>query len=261
MRGRSLWQVNDGDRGAISGEAGWRAAAFVAIGLVVLFGWLLLRPDDTAEDPGPVTNATPTVGATTPEPTSTVTSTPTPTPTATPTPTSIPSLAEGTTVLFNGGPATGPWQQIGSVAEITHPDAPESASYSYRTVWSDPAEEMQPDSLWDDLVSEVAARATQLGDPVDRPVFGGAEGSESFNAFGGVEDIDAERELLTALWVVTFEDEEGVGAAYFGFLLDFNNQVLESQGPFIVREASTPTHAAATDLALDWIRGWSGVGP
>ncbi|MBW3602403.1 MAG: hypothetical protein KY434_06870, partial [Actinobacteria bacterium] len=36
-------------------------------------------------------------------------------------------LEPGTTAIFHGGPATGPWQQIGSVAEITHPRAAPTA--------------------------------------------------------------------------------------------------------------------------------------
>ena len=246
--------MSDGDRGAISSETAWRTAAFVAIGFVVLFAWLLLRPDPAGE-PEPVVSATPTPVESTPEPTAT----PTPTPTPMPTPIPTPTQAEGTTVLFNGGPATGPWQQIGSVAEITHPDAPETASFAYREVWSDPDGENQPDSLWDEITAEVAAQAVELGDPVDRPAFGGAAGSEAFNAFGGVEDVDLDQERLTAMWLVTFEDHEGPAKAYFGFLIDFFGEIHDRQGPLIIRESDVEDHEDANAQAVQWLRDWSGI--
>jgi len=254
MGGRSLQRVSDGDRGAISSETAWRTAAFVAIGFVMLFAWLLLRPDSAAE-PDPVVSATPTPVESTPEPTAT----PTPTPTPMPTPIPTPTQAEGTTVLFNGGPATGPWQQIGSVAEITHPDAPDTASFAYREFWSDPEGENQPDWLWDQITAEVMSAGLELGAPVDRPVFGGEPGSESFNSFAGVQDVDEERRLLTAVWIVTFEDADGPAKAYFGYLLSFDNTVLEQQGPLIIRESDQPLVDQAGAEAVRWLQDWSGV--
>ena len=162
-------------------------------------------------------------------------------------------------MLFNGGPATGPWQQIGSVAEVTHPDAPDTASFAYREFWSDPEEENLSDALWDEITVGVSLELAALGEPVDRPVFDGAAGSEPFNAFAGVQDIDFEQELFTAFWSAAVEDESGVAVAVVGFKLDFAETVLERQGPFVIREQDASTWSEVSDLTVSWLREWTGV--
>ena|GEM_PF-4416444 len=167
----------------------------------------------------------------------------------------VEAVPEGQTVLFRGGPADGPWRTIGSVAEITHPDAAPGAAYAYQQVWTDPEEENQPDWLWDQITAEVAALAVQLGEPVNRPAFGGAELSEGFNAFGGVEDIYFEDEVFTAIWHVIYEGAAtGVAAAHWVYVIDFEGQILHRDGPFLVSEADVPDGSDRVALALDWAR-------
>lgn len=206
--------------------------------------------------PSPIVTATPTaMPESTPTPSVTATPTSTPVPTLTPTPT--PTVGPAETVLFRGGPAQGPWQQLGTVAEITHPDAPPSARYSYTNFWADPEEENQPDELWDQLVKEVTAQLVELGEPVDRPAFGGAEGSEPFNSFGGMEDIYRSEEIFTAYWNGEFEDGEGVGSAYFHFVIDFNADVVARRLPIIFREDGVRTFEDNIEDHLESLRAWA----
>lgn len=166
----------------------------------------------------------------------------------------VEAVPEGQTVLFRGGPADGPWRTIGSVAEITHPDAAPGAAYAYQEVWTDPEEENQPDWLWDQITAEVAAQAIELGEPVNRPAFGGAELSEGFNAFGGVEDIYFEDEVFTAIWHVIYEDADtGVAAAHWVYVIDFEEEVLHRAGPMVIREDEAD-HSERAEGAVAWAR-------
>ena len=102
-------------------------------------------------------------------------------------------------------------------------------------------------------------QAVELGDPVNRPVFGGAPGSEPFNSFGGIQDVDGSQQRFTALWSVTFEDDAGPAKAYFGFLLSFSGEVIRREGPLVVREDDVADHNEANAQAIAWIRDWTGV--
>ena len=166
----------------------------------------------------------------------------------------VEAVPEGQTVLFRGGPADGPWRGIGSVDEITHPDAAPGAAFGYSNFWSDPQEENQPDWLWDQIVAEVTAEAIALGEPVDRPVFGGAELSEGFNAFGGMEDIYFDDEVFTAIWQAVYERDGSVAAAHWVYVISFDEEVLHRAGPMIIEEADVPDHTARADGATDWAR-------
>lgn len=168
----------------------------------------------------------------------------------------VEAVPEGQTVLFRGGPADGPWRGIGSVAEITHPDAAPGAAYGYTNFWSDPEEENQPDWLWDQITAEVAAQAVELGEPVDRPAFGGAELSEAFNAFGGVEDIYPGQGVYTALWSATYQPEEGSPAttAHWGYVVSFAGEIRASFGPFLVAEGEVEDAMARGEAAVEWLR-------
>lgn len=214
-------------------------------------------------EPEPVATAVMTPGpepTTESEPTATASEVevePSETEEAEPTPSPYPSVSavpEGQTVLFRGGPAEGPWRTIGSVAEITHPDAAPGAAYAYNEVWTDPNEENQPDWLWDQITAEVALQALSLGEPVDRPAFGGAELSEGFNAFGGVEDIYTDDEVFTAIWKAIYEDSDGVSAAHWTYLIDFNGQILHRAGPMIVRENEVADFNERAQRAVAWAR-------
>jgi hypothetical protein len=244
----------------------WRtrlvAGAVVVLGLVALALWW---PRLTAEVPDravvlpPPASETP---APTDEPTATGQPTPTATPTSseptgTPTPTPSPTLAPTETVLFRGGPATGPWQQLGTVAEITHPDAPPTARYSYDNFWSDPAEENQPAELWDQLVREVTAQLVQLGEPVNEPAFGGAPGSEPFNSFGGIEDISPNDRVFSATWSGVYATRGQIFRAYYWYLITFDHEVIHaSDAPFIIAEAggTTPEQNAMENATA--MRAW-----
>ena len=166
----------------------------------------------------------------------------------------VEAVPEGQTVLFRGGPADGPWRTIGSVAEITHPGAAPGAAYGYTNFWSDPEEENQPDWLWDQITAEVAAQAVELGEPVDRPAFGGAELSEGFNAGGGVEDIYFNDGVYTAMWRVVFDAGDGVAAAHFAYLIDFESNVLETAGPMVIREDEVAGSEERSRAAVAWVR-------
>jgi hypothetical protein len=178
-------------------------------------------------------------------------------PIATATATDGPAGTPTGTVLFRGGPATGPWQQLGTVAEITHPDAPATARYSYTNFWTDPAEENQPDELWDQLVTEVTAQLAELGTPVDRPAFGGAPGSEPFNSFGGMEDVYREDGVFTAYWSAVVEDDLGVAQTYFHYVIDFAGNVVERREPVLLRDAGGRTHQDNVAEHLASLRAWA----
>ncbi len=209
--------------------ARWRVVlAWAVVAVLGLVAVALLVPRLLGEEPVAAV-PTPTPSVITPSPTPVATATVEPSPTPTPTPTTEETRTE--TVLFEGSPARGPWQQLGTVAEITHPGAPQSASYSWRTFWSDPEEENQPDELWDQLVIEVTDQLVQLGEPVDRPAFGGAEGSEPFNSFGGIQDIYPEDRVFTAEWNGVYTDGTETGQAYFWYLIAFDQQILATFRP------------------------------
>jgi hypothetical protein len=244
----------------------WRtrlvAGAVVVLGLVALALWW---PRLTAEAPDRAAVLPPPVSETpapTDEPTATDQPTPTATPTSseptgTPTPTPSPTLAPTETVLFRGGPATGPWQQLGTVAEITHPDAPPTARYSYDNFWSDPTEENQPAELWDQLVREVTAQLWELGEPVDEPAFGGAPGSEPFNSFGGVQDIYRADRVLTAQWSGVFRSGASQHRAFYSYIVSFEGEVIAEKGPFIVEELPSDSPERAPELAVADVRAWA----
>lgn len=233
--------------------------------LAVATAWLWWpRGGEEAPAAEPAVIVTPTIvtpaessATRTPEPAAT----PTPTATATPEPTPEPAVtattaaaAPGTTVLFHGGPARGPWQQIGSVAEITHPGAPPSARYSYDNFWADPAEENQSAELWDQLVAEVAAQAVLLGPPADRPVMGGAEGSEPFNASGGMQDVYRTDGAFSASWSITWLQDGVAVRTYFPYLISFEGEVIARGEEISVPENAAESVSRRGELAVRRIR-------
>ena len=199
--------------------------------------------------PEPTTEPEPTATASEVEASETEEAEPTPTPSP-----SVPAVPEGQTVLFRGGPAEGPWRTIGSVAEITHPDAAPGSTFGYLNFWTDPAEENQPDWLWDQITAEVALQAIDLGTPVDRPTFDGEELSEGFNAFGGIQDIYFDDEVFTATWKAIYEDEAGVAAAFWVYVVAFDETIVHRADPLIIREEDVADFSERTDLAVEWTR-------
>ncbi len=241
--------------------ARWRVVlAWAIVCALGVAAAVLLVPRFVAGEPvGPTSNPVAVVPSASPSPT--VSTAPSPSPTATPTPTPAPTPtpteSRTETVLFQGGPATGPWQQLGTVAEINHPGAPESASYSWRTFWSDPAEENQPDALWDQLVIEVTDQLVALGEPVNRPAFGGAEGSEPFNSFGGIQDIYPDERVFTASWNAVYADSSGTWDQYFWFIVSFEGEVLQRMRPVPFAEADGRTVQTNTQEAGAEMRLWA----
>ncbi|MEE8599845.1 hypothetical protein [Euzebya tangerina] len=149
------------------------------------------------------------------------------------------------------------------MAEITHPDAPPTARFSYENGWADPEQENQPPELWDRLVIPIAEQVQDLGEPVDRPVFGGADGSEPFNSFGGMQDVYFQDELFTAVWTAVFEDEEGVKKAYFFRAVTFTEEVVAEWEPIVYAEADGLDFNQVSEDAADRVRelaaeeGWT----
>ena len=238
------------------------AAGAALLAFVVLIGWLRFGPAGGDEPVVEVTESAPeVVEEVTSEPTPTPSPTPQVTPTPTPTPTpSVEEVSVGQTVLFGGGPATGPWQQIGSVAEITHPEADPRARFAYDEHWSDPEEENRPPELWDRLVADVTARAVELGEPVDRPVWDAVDGTEAYNAFGGVEESFPEARLYVAVWSATYMDpgEEGVAVqANFAYILSFEDELVHrNDEPITISELEAPTLEARSALFLERLGEW-----
>ena len=161
------------------------------------------------------------------------------------------------TVLFEGGPATGPWQQLGTVAEITHPDAPETARFSYTNFWSDPNEENQSDELWDRLVQEVTSQLSELGSPIDRPLLDSAEGTEAFNASGGVQDIYFEEGAFTAQWNARLVTPDGDAIATIAYLLSFNREVIDTMPTFVILATPDRTNQSISDESVTRMREWA----
>lgn len=257
----------DGDR---TRYAAYAVGALLLAGLAVV-AWVVFSRTGDGQATTPVgeptadvaAGASPTVSAPPPSrPTPSATPTPTATPTATPTPSSTatppPAPTEQVgTVLFQGGPATGPWQQLGTVAEITHPDAPPSARHSWTNFWSDPAEENQPDELWDQIVVEVTDQLVELGTPVDRPAFGGTPGSEAFNSFGGIQDVYEDDEAFTAQWNGLHEQDGSVNQTYFWYLISFDGVVIDRGPPFAVSEAEAGDVRTSLSTNQSAMRAWA----
>lgn len=183
------------------------------------------------------------------------TAAPSETATPSPTPTATATESPRQTALFEGGPARGPWQQLGTVAEITHPGAPMSARYSWTNFWSDPDEENQPDELWDQLVIEVTDQLLELGEPVDRPAFGGAPGSEPFNSFGGVQDLYGEG-VATATWHGVVDIDGTIARVFFAYLLD-NGEAVDRLEPIFVAEGEVDSAEQAAEIAFERIQIWA----
>ena len=236
------------------------AAGAALLAFVVLIGWLRFGPAGGDE---PVVEVTESASEVVVEVTSEPTPTPSPTPqvTATPTPAPSPSVEGvpvGQTVLFRGGPATGPWQQIGSVAEITHPEADPRARFAYDEHWSDPEEENRPPELWDQLVADVTARAVELGEPVDRPVWDAVGGTEAFNAFGGVQESFPDERLYLAVWSATYVDDAGGAVmANFAYILTFEDELVHrNDAPILVTEAEAATLEERSTLIRQRLGEW-----
>ena len=244
------------DRGRLA------AGAFVIAVLLVLTGLLLyylLRPDPNGSAAQPLPAATPTAQPAPSEPTPAA-SEPTPAPEHTPTaePTELPTgdLAPGTTAIFHGQPATGPWQTIGSVSEITADGAGPAARFGYEQHWQPHG---LPDDLWDELVAHVSLEAIELGEPLNRPVLDAGAGSEILNARAGLHwDADATYGRGLAVGFDAIYDHDGVGVwRRWMFLIHPDTyQVLAAAPRVEVTEDEASTLDEATDRLLDQVWPW-----
>lgn len=254
-------------------ETDWRTNVLLVVLFVALIpaAWWLSAPGRFGGDrPEPVPTAAPTAEPT-PVAVATTLDEPPPTPpfiATTPpqtTPPAPPSTAVtppeaplGETVLFRGGPAVGPWQQIGSVAELHHPDADPNAGFYYERNWSDPTQENMPASLWDVIVAQVAEQAVQLGPPLDRAPFDRPDESVVHNAFGGTHSADFDQRLLVAAWAVYYLRPDGVAAlTEWPYLITFEGTILERGERFEVDETMFTESSAAVDQLTAELDAWS----
>lgn len=245
------------DRGRIA------AGVFAITVLLVLAGLLLsylLRPDPNGSAAQPLPTPAPTAAEPAPadpEPATPTETTPDPTtsPTAAPEPTELPTgdLEPGTTAIFHGQPATGPWQTIGSIREITADGAGPVAAGDYQEFW---AAHGLPDELWDTLVARVSLQAVELGPPLERPVLNGAAGSEVYNARGGLHWTNEEtrgRGHLVAFDAI-YDDNGLARWPRWAFLVDPQTHEVLAELPRVeVSEDEVETVDQATDRLLDQI--------
>ncbi len=168
-------------------------------------------------------------------------------------------LEPGTTAIFRGGPATGPWQQIGSVAEITHPRAAPTARMSYDENW---AARGLPNELWDELAARVSLQLVKLGPPADRPTFNGAPGSEPFNSYAGVDLTEQQTSgpgLLVSFMGTYLAGNNVATQANYPFLVGSSDYSLLAPGPRVdVSERRSKTRAGATDRYYKQVMTWLG---
>lgn len=239
------------------------AGAFVVVVLAVMAGLLVffLRDDSggSAAEPLPAPSPTTAPAPSEPveEPVGEATAPPTP-PASEPVPvepTELPTgdLVPGTTAFFHGEPATGPWQTIGSVSEITAPGAGPVARDDHQDFWA--AHDL-PDDLWDRLVARVSLEAVELGPPLERPVLNGAAGSEVFNARGGLHWTNEEtggRGLMVAFDAI-YDDDGLAHWPRWAFLIHPETYAVVAELPRVeVSEAEVETADQATDRLLDQI--------
>lgn len=248
------------DRGRIA------AGVFAITVLLVLAGLLLsylLRPDPNGSAAQPLPTPAPTAAEPAPadpEPATPTETTPdpTPSPTAAPEPTELPTgdLEPGTTAIFHGQPATGPWQLIGSVREISAVGAGPVATQGYEDHWKAHG---LPDELWDRLVAWVSLEAVKLGRPLERPVLDGAAGSEVFNARGGLRWTDEETEGRGH--VVAFDavyDDDGLAVwPRWAFLIHPETHAVVAAAPRVqITEDDARTIDEASDILAARVWEW-----
>jgi hypothetical protein len=113
-------------------------------------------------------------------------------------------------------------------------------------------------------VREVTAQLVELGEPVDRPAFGGAPGSEPFNSFGGLNNIYVADRVFTASWSAVVQEEEAVVRVYWHYLIAFDGEVLARRSPIEFEEVGGRTfeqNAADNVASLQrWAAGMGFVG-
>lgn len=235
-------RLRDIDRG--------RLLAGVAVVAVLTTLAVLLVIELNDSNPGGSAAAPPPLAEPTEAPSATVTASDTEPPLATePPPEESPTgdLAPGTTAIFRGEPATGPWQSIGSVSERTAAGADPLATFGYEDDWKAYG---LSDQLWDELVARVSLKAVPLGPPLERPVLNGAAGSEPFNARGGLQWTDEDTEGRGHL--VAFDaiyDHDGMAVwPRWAFLIDAETHEVLVEFPRVeVAEDEVDTVDEATD--------------
>ncbi|CAN5366318.1 hypothetical protein BH20ACT9_BH20ACT9_04450 [soil metagenome] len=165
-------------------------------------------------------------------------------------------LEPGTTAIFHGGPATGPWQQIGSVAEITHPRADPTARRAYDRYW---VAYGLPNELWDELAAGVSLKLVKLGRPANRPTFDGAPGSEPFNASAGIDLTNQQtgnRGILVSFMGTHIRAKSAV-QVNFPFLIDPSTyHILAAKGQVDFSERRFNRRAAVTDRYFAVVESW-----
>lgn len=165
-------------------------------------------------------------------------------------------VGTGDSVLFRGGPATGQWAQLGTVAEVTHPRADERAADSYRMFWQD---HDLPDALWDRLVREVGEELVTLGRPVSEPAFGVSERSHRLAAWGGRQygtEHTGGRGIVAQFDAVASDDGQPVWSRW-AFLVDpVSGEVLARMPRASVTEQEAATVDDATAALSSAVGAW-----
>lgn len=161
-------------------------------------------------------------------------------------------VAEGPpTPLFLGEAAFGPWQRLGSLPEITHPDAADAARLAHDQQWLDPQGEPLPDRLWNTLAVSVTDDLLAIGRPLDRPFAdAGADRPNTSVTVRPVDDVDGFAVLWSAGFSTVMEDR--AGTAYFGFVVDDAGEIL-AEDLLLLYEDQVASVVDADQRAARWL--------
>ena len=93
----------------------------------------------------------------------------------------------------------------------------------------------------------------ELSGSIDSPGEGAAERDQERENDRGEKD-HRDDEVFTALWGATYEDEAGVAAAHWLYVVSFEEVILHRSGPFHIREDEVADYTERADRAVAWAR-------
>lgn len=150
-----------------------------------------------------------------------------------------------TSALFGGAPATGPWQRIGSVAEVTAAGAGAAAADDLAASWRAHG---LPDALWDELVAQVSGDLVAAG---AAPVADDGAGRPA--ATGGVQWTDSDtggRGIVASFDAVASDGEGQERRLRWAYVVDPEHHTVVA-GPRRLRALHGPGAVARLD-ARTW---------